>query len=287
MSDTAWASSRSDGTLTLAALAPAAAMDSLVVAPVSAGRPLTTSGQARLLAATAWPTEFRVSASARPTAARSCRCSFTAGSLELSLVPPQPPAARAARNATSAGRPARLLGALAREVACALGAKQVDHEHQGSVRRDARRRAFGAVAEFRRHDQFAPTAHLHPGHSLFPTLDDLALAERERKRFVPFPRRVEDFAAVEEGAHVVDRKRLSRFRFRARAGDEVPDDQFGRRRSRRGCHRRFFGERTAGGRGRRRRSAAGRYERLVVGVLVADGDRAARAAGATCGQQRS
>ena len=43
MSETAWASSRSDGTLTLAALAPAAAMDSLVVAPVSAGRPLTTT----------------------------------------------------------------------------------------------------------------------------------------------------------------------------------------------------------------------------------------------------
>src|SRR5215469_12804467 len=101
-------------------------MASLGVGLAFAERPLTTSGQARLVAATAWPTELWVPASARLTAARSCRWSVTAGSVELSLVPPQPPAARPASSTTSAARPACLVGALAREVARALGAKQVD-----------------------------------------------------------------------------------------------------------------------------------------------------------------
>src|SRR5258708_31669043 len=81
-----------------------------------------------------------------------------------------------------------------------LHAEQIDVEHQRGARRDVAAGAARAIAEVRRNDQRALAADMHGGEAFVPALDDLALAERERKRLAPVERAVEFLAllAVDE-----------------------------------------------------------------------------------------
>src|SRR5271155_3617812 len=72
-----------------------------------------------------------------------------------------------------------------------LHAEQIDFEYQRGARRDVGAGAARAVAQVRRNDQRALAADMHGGDAFVPALDDLALADREGKRFAPVERAVE------------------------------------------------------------------------------------------------
>src|SRR5438034_10615902 len=63
-----------------------------------------------------------------------------------------------------------------------MDAEEFDVEDQRGVRRDHAACTAGAVAHFRRDSELAFPSHLHSGHSLVPTLDDLSCPESELER---------------------------------------------------------------------------------------------------------
>src|ERR1700678_561253 len=113
-----------------------------------------------------------------------------------------------------------------------LNAEQIDLEDQRGARRDDAAGAARAIAQVRRNDQRALTADMHGGDAFVPALDDLALADRERKRLVPVERAVEFlalFAVDEQPASIVDRHRLAGLRHGSGARLDVDDAQATRR----------------------------------------------------------
>jgi len=184
VSEAARSSENSGGTASWAARRPAASTGAPLKG-VLAGRPLAIGGQAILAAVTSAATDGSALCSARETARKSSRSSREAAG--VAVWPPQPPSAMAAASSAAAARQPIVCdrrwprGAVLRAVfvgrpGTCLGAEQVDREHQRFVRRDRRRRAFGAVREFGRYDQLSTPTDLHAGHAFFPPGDDLSLA---------------------------------------------------------------------------------------------------------------
>ena len=106
---------------------------------------------------------------------------------------------------------------ISRRERCAplLGAEQIDVEDQRGVRWDDTTRTSRAVTQVRRNDQCALAAHMHGGDAFVPALDDLALADRERKRLTPVDRAVEFLALLavdEQPSRIIDRHGLASFR---------------------------------------------------------------------------
>src|SRR5580658_4085602 len=113
-----------------------------------------------------------------------------------------------------------------------LHAEKIDVEDQRGSRRDDAAGAARAIAQVRRNDQRALAADMHGGDAFVPALDDLALADRERKRLVPVERAVEFlalFAVDEQPASIVDRHRLAGLRHGSGARLDVDDAQATRR----------------------------------------------------------
>src|SRR5688500_17134783 len=109
--------------------------------------------------------------------------------------------------------------------------EQVDDEDQGLVRADHRRRAPAAVGQGRRDGELTATAHLHAGHALVPSGDDLALAQLEGEGLATVPRRVELLAGLVRHTDVVHGHALAGDGFSAVADGEVVGLELGTDRS--------------------------------------------------------
>src|SRR5687768_1274151 len=78
-----------------------------------------------------------------------------------------------------------------RRLTALLDVEQLHLEHQRRVRRDDAAGAARAVAELRRDGELALAADLHAGDAFVPSLDHVALPEREDKRLAAVKTRVE------------------------------------------------------------------------------------------------